>query len=178
MRSIAIAALIAATFPTMGATQQASPIRVSIASSAPETRSGAEIRINVKVENVSGTAVELYKALGPDGQAEAANDIDVYDSDGKALFRIDGRAIKVHGETRHLPKAWISRKTVPVEPGKSAEDFLVLSNLFDMTKPGHYTVKVRQELRIYNPPSEDRMIEEPSNTITITVLPADDRPPV
>ena len=172
MRSVVIAALIAVIFTTAGAAQQGSPIKVSIASSAPESRSGAEVRINVTVENVSGGTVELYKALGPDGQAEAANEIDVYDSDGKALSRIDGRAIKLHGETRHLPKQWISRKTVPLEPGRSADDFLVLSNLFDLSKPGHYTVKVRQAMRIYNPPTEDRMIEEPSNTITITVLPS------
>jgi hypothetical protein len=177
MKSTVIAALLAIFLPMVSATQQASPIRVSISAPSPEAKSGAQVRINVTVENISGNTVELYKALGPDGQAEAANEVDVYDSDGKALFRIDGRAFKANGQIRHLPKQWISRKTVPLEPGKSSEDFLILGDLFDMTKPGHYTVKVRHQLQIPTPPSEDRMIEEPSNTITITVLPADDLPP-
>ena len=173
MKSTVIAAFLAIFLPMVGATQQASHVRVSISAPSPEAKSGAQVRINVTVENISGSTVELYKALGPDGQAEAANDVDVYDSDGNALFRVDGRAFKVNGQIRHLPKQWISRKTVPLEPGKSSEDFLVLSDLFDLTKPGHYTVKVRHQLQIPNPPSEDKVIEEPSNTITITVLPAD-----
>ena len=169
MRSIKAFAILAVALQPICLAQQKSPISVSIVTPTPITQSGTDVRVNVTVTNVSDQPVKLYKAPGPDGQAEAANQVDVYDSDGKKLPRIDGPAIQMHGQTSHLPKRWISRTTVLVAPGQSCNDHLILSDLFDLKKPGTYTVTVRHEMRVHNSNSEDPLISVPSNTITVTL---------
>jgi len=166
---LAVFALSTAGLQTICVAQQETPITVSITTPTPVTKIGAEVRINVTVTNKSDHAVKLYKALGPDGQAEAANQIDVLDGNGNKLSRIDGRVVQMGGQSYHLPKQWISRTTVHVEPGQSNNDFLILSNLFDLNKPGQYAVTIRHEMRTSSPGTEDKLIDVPSNTITITV---------
>jgi hypothetical protein len=169
MKQIAVFALMALALQSICIAQQEPPITVSITTPTPVTKSGTEVRVNVTVTNNSDHSIRLYKALGPDGQAEAANQVDVYDATGKKLLRIDGRAIQMQGQTHYLPKQWISRKTVPLEPGQSCDDFLIMSNLFNLSNPGKYTVTVRHEMRTYSSDSGDKLIDVPSNTITITV---------
>jgi hypothetical protein len=160
---------MAAALQTTCTAQQPPPITASITTPTPVTKSGTEIRINVTVANASDHTVKLYKALGSDGQAEAANQVDVYDADGKKLSRIDGPVVQIKGQTRHLPKRWISRTTVLVAPGQSCNDYLILSDLFDLKKPGIYTVTIRHEMRVLDSNSEDQLIDVSSNTITVTV---------
>lgn len=174
MKAIAVFVLLTAALPAIAVAQQRSPITVSIMTPTPVTKSGTDVRVNITVTNTSGHAVKLYKALGPDGQAEAANQVDVYDGEGKKLPRVDGRTMHVRGETYHLPKQWISRKKILVETGQSSDDFLVLSNLFDISKPGEYAVSVRQEMRTDDSDPDVKLIYATSNRITVTVLPADD----
>jgi hypothetical protein len=75
----------------------------------------------------------------------------------------------MNGRINHLPKRWISRTTIAVEPGKSSEDFLIVSNLFDLSKPGKYAVTVRHEMRADDSNPDIKLIYAKSNTITITV---------
>jgi hypothetical protein len=169
MKSIAVIALLSVALPTICLAQKTSPITASITTPTPVTKCGADVRVDVTVTNDSDHIVRLYKALGPDGQAEAANHVDVFDAEGKALSRIDGRTIQLQEEVHHSPKQWISRKTVPVEPGKSLNDFLILSNLFDLSKPGKYSVTVRHEMRSDGSDPDHKLIYATSNTITITI---------
>lgn len=151
-------ALLAVALQTGSIAQQKFPDAVTIATPAPVVASGAEIKLNVTVVNTSDQTIRVIKALGPDGQAEAVNHVEIYDAEGKKLSWIPSH------------QTWISRKTVSVEPGKSCDDFLILSNLFDLSKPGKYTVIVRHELM--QPDAlrpEDRRIYIPSNTLMITV---------
>jgi hypothetical protein len=63
---------------------------------------------------------------------------------------------------------------VKLKPGESCNSIVNVSNYYDMSKPGTYSVTVSRE----SPPGLPE--ESPtvkSNTITITVLPADDPPP-
>jgi len=169
MKSIAVYALLALALQTICIAQQESPITASITTPTPTIKSGTELKVYVTIANTSDHTVRLYKALGPDGQAEAANHIDVLDADGKKLPRIDGPAIQMNGRINHLPKRWISRTTIAVEPGKSSEDFLIVSNLFDLSKPGKYAVTVRHEMRADDSNPDIKLIYAKSNTITITV---------
>ena len=58
---------------------------------------------------------------------------------------------------------------IRLDPGQSNEDFLILNNLFDLSKPGKYTVTVGHGLRVDVPGSDPNLMNVPSNTITITV---------
>lgn len=147
-------------------------VSVTIDTPTPVARSGSAIRLDVVVKNESGHAIRLYKAPGEDGQAEAANDVDVYDANAKALPRIDGRKITRQGKTLQLPKSWISRKIVPLEAGESAKDFMILSDLFDLSKPGEYLVKVRHMRPGEEDGSGPRQFYSTSNTIRIKITAA------
>jgi hypothetical protein len=151
--------------------QQKVPIAVSISTPVPVVQSGNEIRINVSVRNLSDEPISLLKALGPDGQAEAVNHLEVFGADGKRLYRIDGPSHRSKdGVVSHLVKGGISRTSVSVAPGETSVDFLVLSNLFDLSKPGIYTVVARHELmRLEAPKPEDRVSFVSSNRLVITV---------
>lgn len=169
IKSIAVYALLAVALQMSSTAQQETPIAASISTPTPTIKSGAELKVYVTITNTSDHAVRLYKALGPDGQAEATNHIDVLDADGKKLPRIDGPAIQMNGRINHLPKRWISRTTIAVEPGKSSEDFLILSNLFDLSKPGKYSVTLRHEMRADDSDPNIKLIYANSNTIAFTV---------
>lgn len=177
MKTIAVYALFAMALHVNCTAQQKSPISASISTPTPVIKSGTEVKVHVTITNNSDHTVRLYRALGPDGQAEAANQVDVYNDAGKKLSRIDGRAIQIQGQTHYLPKKWVSRTTVLVEPGQSCDDFLILSNLFDLSKPGKYTVSLRHEMRADDSDPNVNLIYATSNTITITVLPADETQP-
>jgi hypothetical protein len=168
MKSIAALAVLAAALQTVCFAQGKSPISVSITTPAPVAKIGEAIKVDVTVKNTSDRSVKLYKALGPDGQAEAANQIDVLDGDGKKLPRIDGLAVEVRGQIYHRQMP-MSRTMIRLDPGQSNEDFLILSSLFDLSKPGKYTVTVGHGLRVDVPGADPYLLNVPSNTITITV---------
>ncbi len=108
--------------------------------------------------NTSDQAIAILKALGFDGQAEFVNHPQVFDAKGEPVAWIAGR------------HSAISRKTIPLEPGKSEDDFMILSKLYDMTKPGVYKVVVRHELEHFGVPKvEDRFQFVRSNELEITV---------
>lgn len=168
-RMIAIS-LLTAALQTVCMAQQKSALAVLISTPTPVLTSGQQIRLDVSVTNTSDQAVRILKALGSDGHAEAVNRVEVYDSDGNKLSRTDGPAVQINGQTHHLLKRGMSRKTVPLEPGKSDKNFLILSHLFNMSKPEKYTVMVRQErMDLDQPRPQDRFSFVSSNTITIMV---------
>jgi len=158
MKSTLVFALSLATFGLPAVAQQPPRVAVEISTPTPVAKAGAEIRIDVKVTNESDGTIWLMKALGPDGQAESANGVEVYDGLGKRLpWAVDH------------PMIWSSRKGIRVAPGKSENDFLILSKLFDMNAPGKYTVIVRQELPPMDSASGKDTIYVPSKPLTITV---------
>ncbi len=163
MKSIAALAVLAAALQTACIAQVKSPITVSITTPSQVAKIGEAIRVNVTVKNTSDHSVKLYKALGPDGQAEAANQIEVLDVDGKKLPRIDGLAVQVRGQIYHRQMP-MSRTMIRLDPGQSNEDFLILNNLFDLSKPGKYRVTVGHGLRVDVPGSDPEFNERTVET--------------
>ena len=54
--------------------------------------------------------------------------VEVLDSEGKSLPRIDGVTFIHDGKKTMMPKSW-TRKGVTVKPNQELHDFLLLSNL-------------------------------------------------
>jgi len=132
------------------------PVSVSITTPTPVAKTGAAIRVDIIVTNASDSAVPLFETT--DGHAEASNTVEVFDAEGKQL-PWTGRRLRS-----------ISRKMPAVEAGKSVEDFIVLTNDFDLTSPGKYTVIVKHEM--LDPEAtrpEDRRYFINSNPLSITV---------
>jgi len=170
---IATASAVSAS-EILGVAQEPPPVTVLIQCQPSEVKSGSEVKLFITVSNTSDQDVHLYKTPGPDGQAEDVNKIEVRDEVGNKLSRSDVQTVEIGGKLRTFPKKMkVSRKGGIVKPGESLSDFAVLSNLFDLSKPGHYTVTVRNERRSGDLGPEMKLIYASSNTITLTVVAAD-----
>ncbi len=161
--------LIVIAFVAQGLGEETSPVAVTIECPSHEVRSGAEVKLVITVVNTSDRPVSVYKAAGPDGQAEAVNKIVVRDSAGNAVGRIDGQTVSIGGTHHKIPPRWLSRKGVILKPGEQMVDFALLNKLFDISKPGTYMVTVQNEMRADDSGPEMKFIDTTSNTVEITV---------
>lgn len=156
MKPFSIAAWLLASFSLVAYAQQTAPVSVSVTTETPSVPVGGEIKIKITVSNRSDRNLDLLR--GPDGKAEAVNDVQVYDAANKSLSRIHG------------PHGWISRRAQAVEPGGVIENYLILDKLFDMSKPGRYKVVVRHELIQHSDPdSPSTRMLVPSAPLTVIV---------
>jgi hypothetical protein len=146
--------LVMSLQPVLSA-QPKSPVAVRITTPEPTVKGGVEVRIDIAVKNISDQPTRILQS--PTGHAEAINRVRAYDSKGNSLSLIGG--------SRHF----ISIKSMFLNPGASTDEFLILSKLFDLSRPDTYTVAVDQELQLDAPRREDRRLFVQSNTLLITV---------
>jgi len=151
--------------------QQTPPVTLSIQADTTAVKVGERIKLRVSITNSSGQALVVDKASSSDGQAEAYTTVEVRDFSGKPLSRIDGQTFVKNGKSYVIPRAWTTRKGVTVGPGEDLIDFLQLSNLFDLSTPGVYTVAANVEIRVPGTGTEIKWIGAKSNTIQIAVAP-------
>lgn len=64
---------------------QRRPVKISIATPTPTIRSGATVRIDVTITNITDRVIEIQKSLGVEGDAEATNPVTAYDSEGNCF---------------------------------------------------------------------------------------------
>ena len=82
----AVVATVSAMCQIACVAQDKAPILVSISTPMAAVPTGTNIIIVVNVTNVSNHGIKIIKALGPDGQAEAANLVEVRNSHGEKLI--------------------------------------------------------------------------------------------
>lgn len=144
MRAFHISAI--ALFSLAHCLGQKPPVTLKIELAGSSFTKGTPIKLDVVVKNISKEELNVWKASPQvDGEAEAYVYVEVRDPAGKALSRIDGVTIVKNGKSYMRPKAWITRKGISVAPGKALHDFLLLSNLFDLSEPGSYIVSATME---------------------------------
>lgn len=168
-RYIPTAWLAATVFQIACWGQSSAEFTLAIHTNTPTVKSGTPVRLDITVTNTSDQPICFYKYPGPDGTAEAANSFEVRDASGNRLRRTDGRTVWIHGVPHTLLHGWPSRRGVDLKPGETLDDFAILSNLFDLTKPGRYAVTARQYVPFVHPGAKPTGISAGSNTIEITV---------
>jgi hypothetical protein len=136
----------------------------------PEFKAGTVIRIDVIVKNLSAKDLRIWKTEPQvDGQAEAYLSIHVRDSEGKPLSRIDGLTIEKNGKDYTIEKRWLTRKGTILIPNHELHDFLLLSSLFDLSKPAIYVVSAEADIpKPYSGP-EIKWIVTESNNVTFAI---------
>jgi hypothetical protein len=60
--------------------------------------------MSVTVKNISDDDIRTLKVPGPDGHAEAAIRLEVHDSSGSLLQRIDGPRVIMNGTEHYSPR--------------------------------------------------------------------------
>jgi hypothetical protein len=117
--------------------------------------------VKLKVVFVNNTEQDIrYSGAGGPGRGGPGFDIDIRDSGGKPAPETP-YGLKMHGKDTSWRGGSVFAGTA--HPGDKIEEELILSKEFDMSKPGDYTVQVRER----NPKFE--VVK--SNSITITILP-------
>jgi hypothetical protein len=164
LRVVAILTLFA------GAAANCAETALKLTISAPGlVKTGSDLRVNVVLRNVGDQAVNLtsapkvfngsvgevhfYRATVRDGKGDPA----VYTAFGKKIWGEDA-----------APGALFEGSGIllqPLNPGEEDKHFLMINKLYDLSKPGKYTIQVtRLDL-------EGTKIQLKSNTITVTVEP-------
>jgi hypothetical protein len=125
---------------------------------------------------VSDHPVEIYTASGAGGgRAELDCGVFVRDASGNLLPRADTRTrVLGDGRTITVRDSAFNRKRKTLEPGEKFQDFTILNHLFNLSKPGAYTVVVKKDIPVEGTRPETKLYTATSNTIEITMLASED----
>lgn len=144
-------------------------VAISINTPSASFTAGQDIKLDLIVKNISQELVTIFKATGAGGEAEAANSIEVRDVSGNLLPRADVREIKKNERTIVVGKRWMSRAELILQPGEEFSDYTKLNRLFDLTKPGTYSVNAIESIPSSSSGGTTDWIKLTSNTIQITI---------
>jgi hypothetical protein len=147
--------------------QPAAP-NLSITISTPDevVKAGSEVKVKVLFTNSSDQVISMSHTLAPN-PGEVDNWIDVRDENGKLAPQTQyGKKIK--GDESTPPAATnASSMAVEMKPGETARAHIQVTKLFDLSRPGKYTIQVDRFDRLENGSGAWAK----SNIITVTVIP-------
>jgi hypothetical protein len=122
-----------------GVASSAEPaLRLTISVREPVVKVGAEIKVKIALRNVADHAVNVVWALrgiDPVGDAHLYRATVTDNTGGPVPYTALGK--KIWGEGAGFDASWI---TQPLEPGDAVDHSLVLSKLYDLSKPVKYTI--------------------------------------
>ena len=158
----AISAVVVSASGNFAQTPSAKP-SFSLALSAPKTEVvlGGEVWIEIRQTNLSDQNISCSAHVG--SGVNYSFGYDVRDQHGIAAAKV----VRPHPE---LSESY-SFRPCDLRPGQSKTANTLLSRLYQFDQPGEYTIQVSR------PDSRNRRgADVKSNTITVTVLPADAQP--
>ncbi len=148
--------------PPFTLTISANPTNPALEDAADQAvKSGSPVMLRIRKTNISDREIVKWpKTGGPFGDS-----FEVRDSSGNLaeLRKSNEVATKTGGEVRIR-----GTKDMVLQPGESKIDYAQVSDWYDMSQPGTYTIQV--SAHITNDPKSDVV---KSNIITVAVLPPD-----
>jgi hypothetical protein len=139
---------------------QMSTLVLSISSLPYFVANRQDIRVDIRATNVSGKSIGVVK-LGSEGDAELNHRIEVVRRDGKPITMTD-YGLSVYGRGGNTIVRG-SEHLATLNPGQTLFDYVLLNQIYDMSKPGIYSVQI---VRSPDPGSPTPVR---SNTIEIAV---------
>lgn len=163
--SVVLYSALATASIVSGTAENRGSVAISIRCLHPEVKSGSKVILFVTVTNASDDVVNAHEA--DHGYAGDTNNIEVRGASGTLLQRRPNTRT-LNGKVMHFLYA---DSGPGLKPGGTQTNFAVLSDLFDLSKPGKYTVTIQNHWATFNPDSGWKQIDVKSNSITITILP-------
>jgi len=138
---------------------------IDISAAQDMVKSGSAVTVRSVVKNVSDEKIWVV-SLGEDVTYH------VWDSRGFSLPRAKNKGeparlqlrLDKHGQQVVVPCAPTRGVWFPVQPGQTVEDDFVVSDLYNLARPGTYMIQAAR----FDPESHEAV---KSNTITIKVIP-------
>lgn len=167
VQMVLIANTTAQTTQTAGSSKLSEPIfSVEIHADKYVVAADSPVIIVATLTNMSDHEITMVQVSG----LRAGYDVDVRNSQGKRPRGANELLAEQNKENKeaHRPIRVIinqgGARTVNVKPGQTLRDEIQVSNIFDLTIPGTYTIQLTRK------DSESTAIVK-SNTITVTVTP-------
>lgn len=142
-----------------------SVISVTLSSVSNDVKLGSEVRLKIVVTNTSNHEMLLERPVGI-YQGEILNRFEVRDEKGspavkKPYYRLlTGEPMTSYPQEEYLRDMTGSM----VKPGESVIEEVILNKLYELDKPGKYTIRVEHTDPVTQMPVK-------SNTITLTITP-------
>jgi hypothetical protein len=139
-------AATAGSVTASAAVTNASPIAVVISCPQTSVVGSAKVELSIRITNISNQETDVFVA--PVGHAEDANIIHIYDALGRPVRRVDYDAIMINGRTHKIRKRLnIERAGYVLRPQETIENYADISDIFDLSQPGVYSIYVESERR-------------------------------
>jgi hypothetical protein len=133
------------------------PLSISVSTAHDVVKAGSDIRIEVTLTNVTTTAI------GIESNALAPYKVLVNASDGSTPAETGhGRKIKEVQQSREKGETISTKIGQSLQPGETKTTELVVTDLYDVSHPGKYSIQVERRW-------EGQKIR--SNTLVITITP-------
>jgi hypothetical protein len=150
--------------------QASQKVHISIVSRPSTVHLGEEVTLSVTLSNVSSQPLDLFTPGVAKGSVEGAVNISLQNAAGDRVDRTDGRFVTDRGgKVVQLPKKYLSKKGVTIPPGESYSDQTILTRIFDLTRPGRYTVWVTARLRQYGSSDGTDWVDAESPKVTFDI---------
>jgi hypothetical protein len=157
--TIGLTAYIGAAQGALPPTPPAEPW-FSVTISTPEATVSVGSGAKLKIVFANNTEKELHSPYGGPGRGGPVFDIEIRDTKGNPVSETP-YGLKMHGKDPHPFSGSVFRATS--RPGETIEEEVALSKEYDLSKPGKYTVHVREKHPVFQAVK--------SNMITIIVKP-------
>jgi hypothetical protein len=154
---IIFAVACCSTVPSFG---QVADFVINISTPQSSVRTGTDIPLEIKVNNVSNRELPILVSPGESGIA-LAFDVNVFDESMEKVPETDA-GFRAHGKT-HIPRT-VSGGTMMIAVGGEHKSTTHLNEIFNLSKPGIYTVQVQKFDKANN-----RTVK--SNIIKISITP-------
>jgi hypothetical protein len=122
-----------------GQTRQ--PFSLEISTAQDQFKIGAEIKVQIKLMNVSDQNILIHRSLNPSHSEESGFLMDVRDGEGKSAVETETQRV-LRGEVSEVFITSGGAGWLP--PGQSEPYFMIVGDFFDLTKPGEYKIQVQR----------------------------------
>jgi len=139
------------------------PCTITISTPENSIKAGLEVKLDIATKNVSDRTIYLvFSTVGRNMK------IDVRDNEGNPASETP-YGLEIHGtDPKRRPFAGTAFSTrVPLKPGETFEEKLVLSKEYDLSKSGRYSVRV-QRSDVLSDANTGIFVK--SNAITVDVI--------
>jgi hypothetical protein len=184
-------AAVLAELPLVFAQSHIVPFSITITSDTNIFKVGSEVRIRLVFKNTSAQDIPYVRkpGTGIETQGEFFSDIEVRDAKGElapdtkyhqlirgkhdisptpSARKKTGAALPSSDIPEPLPRIGGSFMTIMLKPGESREEDIVVSKLYDLSKPGQYTISASRRLSDVLTDPNSKLVGK-SNTLMITI---------
>jgi len=121
------------------------PFSLTLSSSEKVIKAGSEARLEIVLKNTSNHEFSITKSNAED-RAESHYRIDVRDSKGRPVPDTEYAHTVWNLNSKPTTQFVFSEVVHTLKPGESLTDVVVITKLYELSRPGKYTIRISREI--------------------------------